>query len=70
MNDFSRASQLLFSILFADDTSVFLIGKEYTQLMVSPNKELKKVSHWLNANGLTINVKRLTLWCFTSQNKG
>ena len=30
MNDFSRASQLLFSVLFADDTSVFLIGKEYT----------------------------------------
>ena len=29
MNDFSRASQSLFSILFADDTSVFLIGKLY-----------------------------------------
>ena len=42
MNDFSRASQLLFSILFADDTSVFLIGKEYTQLIISLNEELKK----------------------------
>ena len=55
---FSRASQLLFSRLFADDNSVFLIGKEYIQLIVSLNKELKKVSHWLNANGLTINVKK------------
>ena len=45
MNYFSRASQLLFSIPFADDTSVFLIGKEHTQLIVSLNKELKKVSH-------------------------
>ena len=45
MNDLSRASQLLFSILFADDTSVFLIGKEYSQLIVSLNKKLKKVSH-------------------------
>ena len=44
------------SILFADDTSVFLIGKEYTQLIVLLNKELKKVSCWFNANGLTINV--------------
>ena len=35
------ASQLLFSVLFADDTSVFLIGKEYTQLIVSVNMELK-----------------------------
>ena len=58
MNDFSRASQLLFSILFADDTSVFLIGKEYTQLIISLNEELKKVSRWLNANGLTINLKK------------
>ena len=58
MNDFSRASQLLFSILFADDTSVFLIGKEYTQLIISLNEELKKVSRWLHANGLTINLKK------------
>ena len=53
-----RASQLLFSILFADDTSVFLIGKEYTQLIISLNEELKKMSRWLNANGLTINLKK------------
>ena len=64
MNDFSRASQLLFSILFADDTSVFLIGKEYTQLIVSVNKELKKVSPWLNANGLAINVKKTHFMVF------
>ena len=31
---------------------VFLIGKEYTQLLISLNKKLKKVSRWLNANGL------------------
>ena len=64
MNDFSRASQLLFSLLFADDTSVFLIDKEYTQLIVFLNKELKKVSHWLNANGLTINVKNTHFMVF------
>ena len=58
MNDFSRASQLLFSIRFADDTSVFLIGKEYTQLIISLNEEHKIVSRWLNANGLTINLKK------------
>ena len=54
MNDFSRASQLFF----------FLIDKEYTQLIVSLNKELKKVSHWLNANGLTINVKKTHFMVF------
>ena len=30
----------------------------YTQLIVSLNIKLKKVSRWLNANGLTINVKK------------
>ena len=54
MNYFSRASQLL----FADDTSVFLIGKEYTQLIISLHEELQKVSRWVNANGLTINLKK------------
>ena len=29
MNDFSRSSDLLFSILFADDTSVFIDGTIY-----------------------------------------
>ena len=36
----------------------FLICKEYTQLIISLNEELKKVSRWLNANGLTINLKK------------
>ena len=39
MNDFSRASKLFFTILFADDTSVFLEGKEYTKLVEILNEE-------------------------------
>ena len=71
MNDITRASQLLFSILFADDTSVFLIGKKYTQLIISLNEEHKKVSRWLNANGLTINIKKDSLHGVSpGQNKG
>ena len=31
INDFSRASDLLFSILFADDTSVFIEGTNYNK---------------------------------------
>ena len=33
MNDFLRASKILFTILFADDTSVFIVGTEYTKLI-------------------------------------
>ena len=45
MNDFSKASKLgLFTILFADDTSVFLEGKEYTKLVEILNEELNKIT--------------------------
>ena len=33
MNDFSRASNILFSILFADDTTVIIEGQNYNNLI-------------------------------------
>ena len=38
MNDCFMAFQLLFSLFFTDDTSVFLIGKQYTELKLLLNK--------------------------------
>ena len=58
MNDLTNSSKLLFAILFADDTSVFLEGKEYTHLIEMLNSELKKLTIWFNANKLTVNVKK------------
>ena len=58
INDFSRASELLFSIIFADDTSVFIEGTHYEQVISILNKELKKVDVRLQANKLTINLKK------------
>ena len=58
MNDFSRSSDLLFSILFADDTSVFIEGKNFENISKILNTELEKVNMWLKANKLTINTKK------------
>ena len=58
MNDFSKTSKILFTIHFADDTSVFIVGTEYTKLIELLNMELEGVSCWLNANGLAVNVKK------------
>ena len=44
INDFSEASDLLFSILFADDTSVFIEGTAYSSIIKEMNTELDKVS--------------------------
>ena len=58
VNDFSRASDLLFSILFADDTSVFIDGTSYDEIIETLNQELLKVNIWLMANKLTINTEK------------
>ena len=58
INDFSRPSDLLFSILFADDTSVFIEGTNYNKVIDILNQELKGVDLWLKANKLTINTKK------------
>ena len=53
---FYRASSLLFSILFADDTSVFIEGECYTGVINILNKELKSICLWLKSNKLTLNI--------------
>ena len=57
INDFSRASYLLFSILFADDTSVFIGGTHYDKIIDILNTELKRIDIWLKSNKLSINIK-------------
>ena len=58
MDDFSRSSDLLFSILFADDTSVFIEGTHFDDITQVLNLEPKNVNSWLNANKLTVNLKK------------
>ena len=64
MNDLTNSSKLLFAILFAYYLLicllfvVFLEGKEYTHLIEMLNSELKKLTIWLNANKLNVNVKK------------
>ena len=53
INDFSRSSGFLFSILFADDTS-FIEGTNYYKVIDIVNKELELINIWLGANKLTL----------------
>ena len=55
INDFSRTSEKLISISYADDTSVFIEGYEYDKLIEIINNEMKNVNIWLQAIGLVIN---------------
>ena len=58
MNDFSKASELLFVILFADDTNIFLKGMSYNKIILEMSTELYKIETWLAANRLTLNVNK------------
>ena len=56
--DFSKSSDLLLSILFADDTSVFIEGTAYSSIIKDMNRELEKVDKWLKSNKLTSIFKK------------
>ena len=58
MNDIGNISDFLYTILYADDTSVLLNGKDYAHLIELLNTELEKVSIWLKAKKLSSNVKK------------
>ena len=58
INDMPFSSNILKFHLFADDTSIFFSHKDLSQLELIVNDELSKVSDWLVANKLTLNVDK------------
>ena len=58
MNSFSRAFKRLFSILFADDTTIIIEGQNYKNLILTLNTELDNLDVWLQANKLTLNTAK------------
>ena len=58
INDLANVSENLFSILFADDTTVQIEGTNINTMMATLNCELAKLTEWLNANKLSINVSK------------
>jgi hypothetical protein len=59
-----------FTLLFADDTSFKLEGRDVDELSNRVNKELLKAAAWLAANKLTLNVKKRTRFCTASKFPG
>ena len=59
INDISKSSDILKFFLFADDTTVFYSGDPSDKnTEKNLNTELEKVSCWLAANKLSLNVKK------------
>ena len=56
MND--NVSNLLFTILYADDTCLVLCGKSLDNLITLMNQELNLLYIWLQSNKLTLNIQK------------
>ena len=65
INDINNVSKVLFSILFADDTNVFVSGKNISELVIVLNRELSKLVTWLQVNKLSLNVKKTHYMVFS-----
>ena len=65
VTDMHAASDKLTFCQFADDTTVYMSGSNLRQLCVDVSAELLKVSEWMNANRLSLNVENTSFMIFT-----
>ena len=69
INDLPNISNKLKFYLFADDTNIFYQHSNLDLLQKTVNTELKKLSLWLNANRLALNISKTTFVIFAAKNK-
>ena len=64
INDLNEASNILNSIMFADDTNLFYSHKNIENLFFTMNNELVKINKWFKANKLSLNIKKAKFTLF------
>ena len=58
INDISNISHLMHTILFAEDTAISIKSDTASAAIISMNRELEKLSIWLTANKLSLNISK------------
>ena len=69
INDLASVSEYWYSVLFADDTNVFISGEDINVLCNKLNEELECIREWLCCNKLSPNVSKTHYMIFTPRNK-
>ena len=69
INDLSTVSNILTSVLFADNTTLLDSDSDLTTLINRFNKELVDIVHWLNANRLSLNIDKTDFMIFRPKNR-
>ena len=55
VNDFRNCLDFSTNVSFADDTNIFITGKNIQSVYSKTNLELKNIDEWMTANKLTVN---------------
>ena len=58
VNHLKNASNLLDSIIFADDTNLLLTHKDISYLFNTTDLELERINQWFISNKLSLNVSK------------
>ena len=66
INDLNQAIKVH---LFADDTNLLYLGKSIIKLNKLVNSDLKNLVYWLNANKISLNIKKTEMVIFKSKRK-
>src|SRR6218665_2562035 len=66
INDIINCLSILQLVLFADDTSAFVIGLNYVDLFQIMNEELSKLSRWFQVNKVSLNITKSNYMIFKS----
>ena len=69
INDLSAVCDHSQPFLFADDTNLFISGKNICQLQQNMENDLMNIAEWLKANKLSLNIKKTHFMVFTNKNK-
>ena len=66
INDFQLSAKMLSFILFADDSSVFFSHRNPQTLLQTVNSELTNATLWIQANKLSLNLKKTNYMLFSN----
>ena len=66
INDICNVSEVLKFILFADDTNLFMSGKDIQLISAVLNRELVELNTWFKVDKLSLNVKKTNFIVFCS----
>ena len=69
INDLASVSPVFLTILFADDTNLFISNSDFDTLINTINRELGLVYTWLNANKLSLHIGKTNCMLFAPKGK-